>query len=116
MRSAAQAFIANAMKKTAKKKLCILKEGFQGKVLSQKYISLPDSMPHFSAALKEILTSDPYNEDPESITTNIGEQVITTDNFYSGVRISMLECATDMEMAYGQVQARGTYFGLHTQG
>jgi hypothetical protein len=116
MKSAALAFVNNAMEKTAKKKLCILKDGFQSKVLSQKYISLPDSMPHFSAAMKEILTSEPFNEEPDSITTNIGEQVITTDNFYSGVRLNMLECSTDMEMAYGQVMARGTYAGLHTQG
>ena len=30
--------------------------------------------------------------------------------------VRLLECAADMEMAYGQVQARGTYAGLHTQG
>ena len=66
--------------------------------------------------MKEILTAEPYNEEADSITTNIGEQIITTDNIYSGVRINMLESAMDMEMAYGQVQARGTYFGLHTQG
>jgi hypothetical protein len=114
MKSAALAFVTNAMLKTSKKKLCILKKGFESKVLSQKYISLPDSMPHFSAAMKEILTEAPYNEEPESITTNIGEQIITTDNFYSGVRLNMLECSASMEMAYGQVQARGTYAGLHT--
>ena len=116
MKSAALAFVTNAMLKTSKKKLCILKKGFESKVLSQKYISLPDSMPHFSAAMKEILTEAPYNEEPESITTNIGEQIITTDNFYSGVRLNMLECSASMEMAYGQVQARGTYAGLHTYG
>ena len=116
MKSAALAFVTNAMEKTAKKKLCILKDGFESRVISQKYISLPDSMPHFSLAMKEILTSEPYNEEPDSITTNIGEQVITTDNIYSGVRVNMLECAIDMEMAYGQVQARGTYYGLHTAG
>ena len=116
MRSAAHAFVTNAMEKTSKKRLCILKDGFQSKVISQKYISLPDSMPHFSAAMKEILTAEPYNEEADAITTNIGEQIITTDNIYSGVRVNMLESAMDMEMAYGQVQARGTYFGLHTQG
>lgn len=114
MKEAARAFVSSAMEKTAKKKLCILKDGFQSKVISQKYISLPDSMPHFSDAMKEILTSEPYNEEPDSITTNIGEQVITTDNFYSGVRVNMLECATEMETAYGQVVARGSYKGLHT--
>ena len=116
MRSAAHAFVTNAMEKTSKKRLCILKDGFQSKVISQKYISLPDSMPHFSAAMKEILTAEPYNEEADAITTNIGEQIITTDNIYSGVRVNMLESAMDMEMAYGQVRARGTYFGLHTQG
>ncbi|MCR5214719.1 MAG: tubulin-like doman-containing protein [Eubacterium sp.] len=116
MKTAAHAFVTSAMEKTAKKRLCILKDGFQSRVSSQKYISLPDSMPHFSSAMKEILTSEPYNESPDSITTNIGEQIITTDNFYSGVRIDMLECATEMETAYGQVVARGTYYGLHTQG
>lgn len=114
MRTAAKAFVTNAMEKTSKKRLCILKDGFQSKVISQKYISLPDSMPHFSQAMKEILTSAPYNESPDSITTNIGEQIITTDNFYSGIRVNMLECATEMETAYGQVVARGTYMGLHT--
>ena len=116
MKSAAHAFVTNAMEKTSKKRLCILKDGFQSKVISQKYISLPDSMPHFSSAMKEILTEEPYNEEADAITTNIGEQIITTDNIYSGVRVNMLESAMDMEMAYGQVQARGTYFGLHTQG
>ena len=116
MKRAALAFVTSAMEKTSKKRLCILKDGFGSKVMRQKYISLPDSMPHFSSAMKEILTSEPYNEDPESITTNIGEQVITTDNFYSGVRMNMLECATEMETAYGQVVARGTYMGLHTYG
>ena len=116
MMKAAFAFIKNTMEKTAKKKLCILKDGFQSKVMSQKYISLPDSMPHFSQALKNILVSPPYSEAPESITTNIGEQIITMDNFYSGIRLNMLDCAQEMEMAYGQVQARGTYAGLHTEG
>ena len=116
MRDAASAFVSNAMEKTSKKRLCNLKSGFETKVMSQKYISLPDSMPHFSEAMKEILTSDVYNESADSITTNIGEQVITLNNFYSGVRMNMLECATEMETAYGQVVSRGTYKGLHTQG
>ena len=116
MRDAATAFVANSMKKTEKKRLCIMKPGFEEKVVRQKYISLPDSMPHFSEAMKEILTSGNYGGVPDSITTNIGEQVITTDNFYSGVRLKMLECATEMETAYGQVVSTGAYKGLHTQG
>ena len=116
MKNAAQAFVSNTMEKTSKKRLCILKDGAADKLLRQKYISLPDSMPHFSEAMKEILTAEPYNEEPNSITTNIGEQIITTMNFYLGVRLNMLECSTDMETAYGQVQARGTYIGLHTKG
>lgn len=116
MKTAARAFVTSAMEKTDKKRLCILKDGFQDKVMSEKFISLPDSMPHFSSAMKEILTDEPYSEAPESITTNIGEQVITTDNFYSGVRMSMLECSTEMETAYGMVSSRGAYKGLHTQG
>ena len=71
-------------------------------------------MPHFSEAMKEILIGAPYNEDPSSITMNIGEQVITMDNFFSGVRVNMLKCSDAMEMAYQQVLARGTYIGLHT--
>ena len=115
MRTAATSFVTSAIEKTSKKRLCILKSGFEEKVMKQKYISLPDSMPHFSAAMKEILTSAPYNEAPESITTNIGEQVITMDNFYSGVRMNMLECSTEMETAYGMVVSSGAYMGLHTQ-
>ena len=114
LKTAAKAFVSNAMEKTAKKKLCMMKDGYKEKVMSHRYISLPDSMPHFSSAMKEILTDAPYNESPDSMTTNIGEQVITTDDFYSGVRINMLECATEMETAYGQVVSRGTYMGLHT--
>ena len=114
MRSAAKAFIENTIEKTAKKELCELKAGTQSKVISQRYISLPDSMPHFSEAMKEILIGAPYNEDPSSITMNIGEQVITMDNFFSGVRVNMLKCSDAMEMAYQQVLARGTYIGLHT--
>ena len=114
MRTAAKAFVSNAMEKTSKKRLCILKPGFEDKVMSQKYISLPDSMPHFSSAMKDILTSEPYNEPAESFTTNVGEQVITLNNIYSGVRMNMLECSTEMETAYGMVMANGAYMGLHT--
>ena len=116
MKDAAHAFVMSTMDKTSKKKLCLLKEGSKEKLIRQEYISLPDSMPHFSAAMKEILSEYPYDKDPASMTTNIGEQMITTMSFYLGVRMNMLECATDMETAYGQVVARGTYIGLHTKG
>ena len=114
MKEAAQAFVTSVMDKQQKKKMCMLKDEATSKVMNHRYISLPDSMPHFSQALKEILISEPYNEAPDTLTTNIGEQVITADDFYSGVRLNMLTVAPEMEMAYGQVQARGTYAGLHT--
>jgi len=114
MKRAAKAFVEGCMEKTERKKLCILKDGLSEHIRKRKYISLPDSMPHFSEAMKDVLVAEPYNEASESITTNVGEQVITMDTFYSGVKVNMLELSGLMEAAYGQVKARGTYMGLHT--
>ena len=113
MKKAAKAFVDGAFEKTKKKKLCELVPGFENQVLNKKFISLPESMPFFSQAVKEILIGAPYNEDPDAITMNPGEMQISVDNFYMGIRPSMLACAEEMKAAYDKVISGGNYYGLH---
>ncbi len=111
MKYAAEAFVVGAREKTSKKKLCILKEGFDSQAENKKFISLPQAMPYFSEAVKELLMAEPYNEVEESITLNTGEIEISVDDMFIGVPLSMLECAEDMQKAYDGVDSG--YFGLH---
>lgn len=112
MARAAKAFVEGATEKTQKKKLCILKPGFKVNLTNKKYISLPEIMPYFSQAVKELLVAPPYKESEETIALNKGDVAISVDDMYIGVPLSMLDCITDMQKAYDAVDMN-TYFGLH---
>ena len=114
MKRAAKAFVEGAFEKTQKKKLCDLTPGFENQVVNKKFISLPEAMPFFSKATKDILVDKPYLEDPSAITMNPGEMQIAVDIFYMGIRPSMLTCAEEMKAAYDKVKGEGKYLGLHT--
>lgn len=111
MSRAARSITEGANEKTAKKKLCILKPGFKVNVTNKKYISLPAIMPFFSKAVTELLTGEPYREDPRSIALNTGDVAISVDDVYMAVPLSMLACIDDMRKAYEVVP--DTYLGLH---
>jgi hypothetical protein len=110
MKRAAASFVGGVWEKTEKKKLCSLKDGYKDKTTEKKFISLPEAMPYFSQAVKDILMKEPYNESDESITMNIGELEISVDNIFTGVPLYVLECADDMQTAYDKAD----FAGLHT--
>ncbi len=112
MREIAKAFVEGSKEKTQKKKLCIIKEGYESSLINKKYISLPNAMPYFSKAVKELYTAEPYNEDANNITLNKGEIEISVDDMYIGVPLSHLDCAKDMQEAYDNVDSN-LYYGLH---
>ncbi|MDD6136982.1 MAG: tubulin-like doman-containing protein [Lachnospiraceae bacterium] len=112
MTRAAKAFVEGASEKTQKKKLCILKPGFKVNLVNRKYISLPAIMPHFSEAVKKLLTSAPYKESEDTIALNTGDVAISVDDMYIAVPLSMLACMDDMRMAYHAVITTD-YMGLH---
>lgn len=111
MGRAAKSFVEGASDKVQRKKLCIIKSGVKEKLRNRKYISLPDSMPHFSKAVKELLVNAPYNEDEASITMNSGEIEISVDDMYIDIPLSALACADDMQAAYDKTG--DDYKGLH---
>jgi hypothetical protein len=108
MKDAAKAF-AKEMKE--EQELCALKSGFKTELLNKKYISVPNMMPYFSKAVKELLMAEPYNEKEDAITLNPGEIEISVDDMFVGVPLSMMSCAEDMQKAYNSVSE---YMGLHT--
>ncbi|MBQ8318310.1 MAG: hypothetical protein IJX85_08235 [Lachnospiraceae bacterium] len=113
MADVARAFVEGSKEKTQKKKLCILKDGYETGLTNKKYISLPDGMPYFSKAVKDLYVSEPYNEQEDTITTNKGELEISVDDMYIAVPLSVLQCAEEMQAAYDKVDS-SVYFGLHT--
>jgi hypothetical protein len=110
MKRAAEAFVGGVWEKTEKKKLCSLMDEYKDKTTEKKFISLPEAMPYFGQAVKDILMKEPYNEAEESITMNIGELEISVDDIFTGVPLSILECARDMQTAYDKAD----FVGLHT--
>lgn len=112
MKKAATAFVEGSKEKTSKKKLCILKDGVEEGFTNKKYISLPEAMPYFSNAVKEIFMEEPYNEKEENITLNTGELEISIDDMYIDIPLSMLSCADEMQAAYDAVNSE-IYYGLH---
>lgn len=101
MGKAAEAFVREIRDE---RKLCMLKEETKEKLISRKYISVPDKMPYFSEAVKRLLVSEPYNERRDSIILNAGEIEISVDEMLSGVRPDMLHCAEAMRKAYESVE------------
>ena len=112
MNHAARVFVEGLSEKTEKKKMCVLKEGSEEKVINKRYISLPAAMPHFSNAVRDILIGEPYNTPEDTIAFNHGEIEISIDDILVGVPLSLLECAKELQEAYNAVD-RSTYFGLH---
>ncbi|MGN0394721.1 MAG: tubulin-like doman-containing protein [Coprococcus sp.] len=107
MEDAARAFVDDIREE---EQLCVLKDGYKEKLLNKKYISVPNTMPYFSRAVKSILMAEPYNEKEDSITLNPGEIEISIDDMFVGVPASMMECVTDMQKSYNSVSG---YYGLH---
>ncbi len=112
MNNAARVFVEGLSEKTEKKKMCVLKEGSEEKVISKRYISLPAAMPHFSEAVRDILVGEPYNTPDDTIAFNHGEIEISIDDILAGVPLSLLECARELQDAYNAVD-KAAYFGLH---
>ncbi len=111
MNQAAKAFVESMSTKTKKKQLCQLSEDGKSMLVNKMYVSLPDAMPYFGAALKETMMQEPYNIRERRITTNSGELVMSVDEMYTGVDVDNLECAREMQMAYGVV-SQLRYIGL----
>lgn len=107
MAAAARAFVGDIKGET---QLCALKQGYRDLLLNKKYISVPNTMPYFSRAVKSILMASPYNEKEDSITLNPGEIEISVDDVLVGVPASIMECAVEMQLAYNSVYG---YKGLH---
>lgn len=90
--------------------LCVMNADIKSKLISRKYISVPNMMPYFSKAVKQLLISEPYNEKEDSITLNPGEIEISIDTMFVGVPLCAMECSEDMQKAYNSVTG---YKGLH---
>lgn len=112
MNRAAAAFVSGSAEKIQKKQLCILNPDKVSSAIYQKYISLPDSMPYFNEAVKALLSQPPYEDDPNHITENKGELVISVDSIFSGVRPEMLEGFASDRAAY-DTAVSGGYMGIH---
>ena len=112
MTGAAKVFVEGLSEKTEKKKMCVLKEGSEEKLINKRFISLPAAMPHFSEAVKNILISEPYNTPEDTIAFNHGEIEISIDDILIGVPLSFLECSKMLQDAYNAVD-KESYRGLH---
>ena len=104
LRKAAESFVKGSREKISRKKLTIIKEPEIKKYKRRKYISLPESMPHFCAVITEILTSSPYNEKANSIAVNPGEMSITEDDIISEIPFSILQNYEDMKRTYEELK------------
>ena len=107
---AAKAFVQGTYEKVGRKKLCVTEKDIDKEYRSERYISLPDMMPHFSEEIKKILIKEPYNISPDLITMNVGEVSISSDEIVFDVPYTVLGCADDMLYSYVQTDA---YKGLH---
>lgn len=105
----AKAFIEGTTEKAEKKQLCTLKEE-NPSLEHRKHIFLPESMPYFSKAVKELLVKPPYQEDEASIIISDGEIEISIDDMLIDVPLSMLTCVDEMQNAYN---TSSNYKGLH---
>ncbi|MBQ7707005.1 MAG: hypothetical protein IJT72_04405 [Lachnospiraceae bacterium] len=112
MKNAAKVFVEGLSAKSEKKKMCVLKDGSEEKVINKRFISLPAAMPHFSEAVRDILIAEPYNTPADTIAFNHGEIEISIDDILAGVPLSLVECVKDLQEAYNTVD-REKYFGLH---
>ena len=113
MHRAAQSFVQGATEKIAKKQLCQLKAEGITFLETQRIISLPQNMPYFSEAVRQILVAEPYNELDDTITLNAGEAEISMEDMYVNVPKEQLQCIDDLKHSYDAID-RATFFGLHT--
>ncbi len=113
MRRAAQSFVQGATEKIQKKQLCQLKKEGISFLEMQRIISLPQNMPYFSEAVRQLLVSEPYNELDETISLNAGEAEISMEDMYVNVPKEQLKCIDELKQSYDSVD-RGSFFGLHT--
>ena len=113
MHRAAQSFVQGATEKIAKKQLCQLKVEGITFLETQRIISLPQNMPYFSEAVRQILVAEPYNELDDTITLNAGEAEISMEDMYVNVPKEQLQCIDEMKKSYDAID-RSTFFGLHT--
>ena len=107
---AAKAFVQGTYEKVGRKKLCMTEADINKHYRCEKYISLPDMMPHFSEQIKGILVKEPYNINEKLITMNTGEIAISSDEIVFDVPYTVLTCADEMLESYVQTDA---YKGLH---
>ena len=107
LQTAAAAFVKEIKEE---QELCVIRSDIREKLISKKFISVPNMMPYFSKAVKQLLMSAPYNEKEDSITLNPGEMEIAIDTTFVGVPLCAMECASDMQKAYNSVTG---YMGLH---
>ncbi len=107
---AAKAFVQGTYEKVGRKKLCMTEHDLNKHYRCEKYISLPDMMPHFSEQIKGILVKEPYNINERLITMNTGETAISSDEIVFDVPYTVLNCADEMLESYVQTDA---YKGLH---
>ncbi len=113
MKRAAKAFVEGASAKIQKKQLCMLKKEGLGLLSMHRIISLPQEMPFFSEAVKNVLISPPLNENENSITLNAGELELSMQDMYVSVPKEQLQCIDELQKGYAAID-QSTYFGLHT--
>ena len=87
---AAKAFVQGTYEKVGRKKLCMTEHDLNKHYRCEKYISLPDMMPHFSEQIKGILVKEPYNINEKLITMNTGETLFHLTRSYLMFHIQFL--------------------------
>ncbi len=112
MNRAARAFVQGATEKIQKKQLCQLKKDGLTFLEMQRIISLPQNMPYFSEAVRQLLVSEPYNELDDTITLNAGETEISMEDMYVNVPKEQLQCIDELKKSYDSID-RSAFFGLH---
>ncbi len=112
MQRAAKAFVEGASAKVQKKQLCLLKKEGLGLLEMRRIISLPQDMPFFSNAVRDILIAEPYNENKSSITMNVGELELSMEDMYVSVPKEQMQCIDDLRNGYATID-QSTYYGLH---
>jgi hypothetical protein len=78
----------------------------------RRIISIPEEMPSFAEAVRQVLIAPPLSEDPSSITLNSGELEISMEDMYVSVPKEQLQCIDEMKQGYAAID-QSTYFGLH---
>lgn len=107
LRKAAESFVRGARDKVVRKKMTNLIGEEVIKCTYRKYISLPEAMPHFSDAVREILTSPLYGESDNNIAVNPGDLSITEDEIVSDMHYVVLAFTEEMQQSYDELVRDG---------